>query len=126
MEVKEKMATALTILVLALLITGVAIATVYALPIIQQADAAQAQNGDMTQSQDRLRQRDCSQNGGMTQIQQRLQLRECAQNCDCTCEGTCVCNQGDSETATGNTYQNQFCEQTCLCAQNRNRLGVDE
>ena len=120
------MATTLAIIVLALLVTGVATATVYALPIIQQANAAQAQNGDMTQSQDRLRQRDCSQNGGMTQTQQRLQLRDCTQTCDCTCEGPCASNQGDSEIATGNTYQNQFCEQTCLCAQNRNRLGVDE
>ena len=72
------------------------------------------------------RQRDCSQSGEMTQTQQRLQLRECTQNSDCTCEEPCVCNQGDSETATGNTYQNQFCEQTCLCSQNRNRLGVEK
>ena len=120
------MATTLAIIMLALLVTGVAIATVYALPIIQQANAAQAQNGDMTQSQDRLRQRDCSQSGEMTQTQQRLQLRECTQNCDCTCEGPCASNQGDSETAIGNTYQNQFCEQACLCTQNRNRLGVEK
>ena len=120
------MATTLAIIMLALLVTGVATATVYALPIIQQVNAAQAQNGDMTQSQDRLRLRDCSQSGDMTQTQQRLRLRDCAQTCDCTCEGPCTCNQGNPETATGNTYQNQFCEQTCLCAQNRNRLGVDE
>ena len=120
------MATTLAILVFALLITGVATATVYALPIVQQATAAQAQNGDMTQLQDRLRQRDCSQSGETIQSQQRLQLRDCSQNCDCTCEGICSCNQSNPETAMGNTYQNQVCEQTCLRAQNRNRFGIEE
>jgi len=42
---KKEMTSTLTILVLALLIMGVATATMYALPIIQQAEAAQAQNG---------------------------------------------------------------------------------
>ena len=118
------MATALTILVFALLITGVATATVYALPIIQQANAAQAQNRDMTQTQDRLRQRDCAQSGEMTQTRERLQLRECSQ--DCTCEGTCTCNQGDVATANGEAYQNQFCEQTGVRSQNRNRFSAEE
>ena len=108
------MATTLAILVFALLITGVATATVYALPVIQQADAAQTQNGDGPQSQTRLQERDCSQTGEMTQTRERLQLRECAQNCNC--EGDCTCNQGNSETANGEVYQYQFCEQTCLRA----------
>ncbi|MHA2428325.1 MAG: hypothetical protein ACXADB_09905 [Candidatus Hermodarchaeia archaeon] len=69
------MATTWAILVFALLITSVATATVYALPIIQQAEAVQAQSGDMTQSQTQLRQRDCAQSGEMTQIRERLQLR---------------------------------------------------
>ncbi|MDQ1281585.1 MAG: hypothetical protein QG670_2850 [Thermoproteota archaeon] len=99
------MATTLVILVFALLITGVAAATVYALPIIQQANAAQAQNGDMTQAQDRLQQRDCSQSREMIQLRQRLQLRECTQNCDGAGEGICACNQGGSETANGESYQ---------------------
>jgi len=120
------MTTTLTILVVALLITGVATATVYALPIIQQAYAAQTQNGDMTPSQDRLRQRDCSQSGAMTQTRERLQLRDCAQNCNCTSEGTCTCSQGDSETAVGNTYQNQTCEQTSAHIQNRYRFGIED
>ena len=100
------------ILVLALLIAGVATATVYALPIIGQVNAAQAQNGDMTQSQSQLRQRDCTQSGEMTQTRERLQLRACAQNGECTCGGPCARNQGDLETANGETYQNQLCEQT--------------
>lgn len=112
------MATPLTILVLALLITGVATATVYALPMIQQADAAQAQKGDLTQLQTRLQQRDCSQSGEMTQSRERLQLKECSHNCNCT--------QGDSDTANGETYQNLFCEQLCVRSQNRNRFGAEE
>jgi hypothetical protein len=118
------MASTLTILVLALLITGVAIATVYALPIIQQADAAQAQKGDMTQAQTRLQCRDCSQSGEMTQNRERLQLRACSQNC--TCDGDGNCAQGDSDPVNGETYQNQFCEQLCVRSQNRNRFGAEE
>ena len=102
------MATTLAILVFALLITGVATATVYALPVIQQVIAAQTQNGEMMQSQ------------------QRLQFRECIQNCECTCEGTCTCNQIGSETANGETYQNQLCEQTCEQFQYRYRHGIEE
>ena len=105
------MATTLAILVFALLITGVATATVYALPVIQQVTAAQTQNGDMMQSQSQLRQRECSQSGETVQLQQRLQLRECIQKCECMCEGTCTCNQSGSETANRETYQNQLCEQ---------------
>ena len=78
------METALTILVFALLITGVVTAAVYALPIIQQATAAQTQNGERTQSQTRLQQRDCQSNE-MTKTQQRLQLRVHVQNGECAC-----------------------------------------
>jgi hypothetical protein len=120
------MTSALTIFVLALLVTGVATATIYAVPIIQQADAAQAQNGDMTQSQSQCGQRDCTQSGEMTQTQERLQLRACAQNGECTCEGPCACNQGDPETANGETYQNQLCEQTGQQFQYRYRNGMEE
>jgi len=78
------METALTILVFALLITGVVTAAVYALPIIQQATAAQTQNGERTQSQTCLQQRDCQSNE-MTKTQQRLQLRVHVQNGECAC-----------------------------------------
>ena len=101
------MATTLAIIVFALLLTGVATATMYALPIIQQASAAQAQKGDMTQTQDRLR------------------LRDCSQNCDCSCEGNGPSYQGGSETTMGNMYQNRFCEQTCIRSQNRNGLNLE-
>jgi len=104
------MAKTLAILVLALLITGVATATVYALPLIEQVNAAQAQNRDMTQSQSQLRQRDCTQSGEMTQTREMLQLRTCLQNGECTGGGSCVCNQGDLETVNRETYQNRLCE----------------
>ena len=119
------MQTSLTILVLALLVTGVATATVYALPIIQQADAANAQNGNMAQSQSQLRQRDCAQSGEMAQTQQRLRLRACTQDGECTCERV-RCNQDGSETANGETYQNQLCEQSCQQFQYRYRNGIEE
>ena len=118
------MATTLTILVLALLITGVTTATVYALPIIQQTDAAQTQNGDLTQSQTRFQQRDCSQSGEMMQTRERLQLRECAQNCNG--EGDFTGIQGDSDTTNDEAYQYQFCSQNCIRTQNRNRVGTEK
>ena len=119
------MASTVAILVLALLITGVVTITLYAVPIIQQADAVQVKNGDMMQSQTQRRLRDCSQSGEMTQNQERLQLRECAQNCECLCEESGLSNQGDSEQTVGNMYQNRFCEQTCICSQHRNQLGLE-
>jgi hypothetical protein len=120
------MATTWAILVFALLITSVATVTVYALPVIQQADAAQAQSGDMTQSRTQLRQRECVQSGEMTQIRERLQIKACVQNGECTCEESCIRNHDDSETANGETYQNQLYEQTCHHFQNRYRNSVEE
>ncbi len=113
------MTTTGTIIVLALLITGVATATIYAVPVLQQAYAAGTQNGDRMQSQDHLRLQDCALNGETTQTQLKLQLRDC----DCTCEGPCDCNQSDSAPATGSAYQSHTSIQTCLRTQNRNQLG---
>jgi hypothetical protein len=114
------------ILVVTLLVTGVATATVYAVPILQQTYAAQTQNGERTQSQDRLQLQDCAQSGEMTQTHQWLQLRDCAPTCDGACEGPCACNQGDSAPAMSNAYQNHVAEQTCLRAQHQNRLSEAE
>jgi hypothetical protein len=108
------MAKTIAILVLTLLITCVVTVTVYAFPFIEQVNAAQAQNGDMTRSQSQLRQRDYSHSGEMTQTRERLQLRTCAQNSECTYGGPCACNQGDLETTNEETYQNRLCEETVV------------
>ncbi len=117
------MTTTGTIIVLALLITGVATATVYAVPVLQQAYAAGTQSGDRMQSQDHLRLQDGTLSGEMAQTQLRRQLSECTQTCDCTCEGPCDCNQSDSAPATGSAYQNHVSLQTCLRTQHRSQLG---
>ena len=117
------MATTLAIIVLVLMINGVATATVYALPIIQQVNGAQAQNGDTTQTRDQLQLQDKTRD--ITQTQNRLRLRDCSQNCDCPYERSGSSNQGISETTAGNICQNRLCEQTCVRSQNRNGLSLD-
>ncbi|MCW4038470.1 MAG: hypothetical protein NWF13_07020 [Candidatus Bathyarchaeota archaeon] len=87
------MATTLSIVVLVLLLTGVATATVYALPIISQVTADQASNGDVTQIQDRERK------GEMMQMQDRLRLREGSQNGNGPCEESGTSDQGSSEAS---------------------------
>ncbi len=118
------MATTLAIVALALLLTGAATATVYALPVAPQVNGvqvqAQTQNGDMDQTQDRLRLQDCD--GNMTQAHDMLRVhsRDCAQNR--TGEGNGNCNRDGSESITGHMYmhQNRLCEQVSTCIQNRN------
>jgi len=119
------MATTLAIIAFALLFTGVATATLYALPIIPQVNGAQAQNGDVVQAQDQQQLLDRDRTRDMTQTQARLRLRDCSENCDCPCEGSGLSNQGGLEQTTGNMYQNRFCEQTCVRSQYRNQLGLE-
>jgi len=123
LEVKEKMPSTLAIIVVALLLTGVWTATVYALPLIQQMSGAQIQNRDVIQSQDRLCLRACSQSGAITQTQERFRLNECSQNCECLCDEGSVRTQGDLEQIAGNAYQNRLGEQVCICSQHRNQWG---
>lgn len=110
------MVTTLAIIALALLLTGAATATVYALPIMPQVNGAQAQNGDLIQTQDRLRLQDCDRD--TTQTQDRLRLRDCTQNR--TRKGNGYCNNGGSESMAGHMYQNRLCEQAGVCSQNGN------
>ena len=119
------MATTLSIVVLALLLTGVAITTVYALPIISQATAAQASNGDGTQTQNQQQMQDRERKGDMTQTQDRLRLRDGSQNYNCLCEGSGTSAQGSLEQTAGDMHQNKYCEQTRVCSQNRNGQNLE-
>ena len=119
------MATTFSIIVLALLLTGAAATTVYALPIISQVTAAQASNGDGNQTQDQQQMQDRERKGDMTQTQDRLRLRDGSQNCNGQCEGSGTSNQGSSEQTAGDRCQNQYCEQTRVRSQNRNGLNLE-
>ena len=119
------MATTFSIVVLALLLTGVAATTVYALPIISQVTAAQASNGEGIQSQGQQQLQDRGRKGDMTQTQDRLRLRDGSQNCNCICDGSGTSAQGSSEQTAGNMCQNQYCEQTRVRSQNKNRLNIE-
>ena len=109
------MATTLSIIVLALLLTGVAATTVSALPLISQVTAAQASNGDGNQTQDQQQLQGRERKGDLTQTQDRLRLRDGSQNCNGQCEGIGTSDEGSSE----------HCEQTRVRSQNRNGLNLD-
>ena len=77
----KKMATMVSIVVLALLLTGVATTAVYVLPIMSQGTAAQASNEEGIQTQAHQQIRDREQRGHRTQLQDRFHFRGAFQHC---------------------------------------------